>query len=69
MSGITNNPPMGNHPVHIIVKNGNVTLEGVLPTAADRTVAELQTNSVFGAMTVTNNNEAEDASRFKKPKK
>ena len=69
LSGITNDPPQGNHPVHIIVKNGNVTLEGVLPTAADRTVAELQANGVFGAMTVMNNIEAEEASRFKRPKK
>ena len=69
MSGITNDPPPGNHPVHIIVKNGNVTLEGVLPAAGDRTIAELQVNGVFGAMTVTNNIEVEEASRFKKPKK
>jgi hypothetical protein len=69
MAGITNDPPQGNHPVHIIVKNGNVTLEGVLPTAADRTIAELQANGVFGAFSVINNIEAEEASRFKKPKK
>ena len=67
--GITNNPPPGNHPVHIIVKNGQVTLEGVLPGAAERTVAELQANGVLGAMTVTNNIEVEEASRFRKPKK
>lgn len=69
MTGITNNPPPGNHPVHIIVKNGHVTLEGVLPTAGDRTVAELQANGVFGAFSVTNNIEVEEASRFKRPKK
>ena len=34
--GITNNPPFGNHPVHIVVKNGNITLEGVLLNAGDR---------------------------------
>lgn len=69
MTGITNNPPPGNHPVHIIVKNGQVTLEGVLPTAGDRTIAELQANSVFGSFSVTNNIEVEEASRFKRPKK
>ena len=69
MTGITNNPPPGNHPVHIVVKNGQVTLEGVLPTAGDRTVAELQANSVFGSFSVTNNIEVEEASRFKRPKK
>ena len=69
MTGITNNPPFGNHPVHIIVNNGNITLEGVLPTSGDRTIAELQANSVPGAFAVTNNIEVEEASKFKKPKK
>lgn len=69
MTGITNNPPPGNHPVHIIVKNGNITLEGVLPTAGDRIIAELQANGVSGAFSVTNNIEVEEATRFKKPAK
>lgn len=68
MTGITNNPPPGNHPVHIIVKNGNITLEGVLPTTGDRTIAELQANGVQGAFSVTNNIEVEEAMKFKKPK-
>jgi len=69
MTGITNNPPFGNHPVHIIVNNGNVTLEGVLPASGDRTIAELQANSVPGAFAVTNNIEIEESAKFKKPKK
>lgn len=69
MTGITNNPPLGNHPVHIIVKNGNVTLEGVLPTAGDRIIAELQANGVPGSFSVTNNIEVEEATRVKKPKR
>lgn len=69
LTGITNDPPLGNHPVHIIVKNGNVTLEGVLPTAADRTIAELQANSVSGSFSVTNNIEVEETRKFKKPTK
>lgn len=69
MTGITNNPPPGNHPVHIIVKNGNITLEGVLPTAGDRIIAELQANGVSGAFSVTNNIEVEEATKFKKPTK
>jgi hypothetical protein len=68
LSGITNNPPPGNHPVHIIVKNGNITLEGVLPQAGDRIIAELQANSVPGVFSVINNIEAEEATKFKKPK-
>lgn len=67
LTGITNDPPMGNHPVHIIVKNGNVTLEGVLPTTGDRTIAELQANGVFGVFSVTNNIEVEENVKFKKP--
>jgi hypothetical protein len=69
LTGITNNPPPGNHPVHIIVKNGNIFLEGVLATAADRTIAEIQVNSVPGAFAVTNNIEVEEAGRFKRPGK
>jgi hyperosmotically inducible protein len=69
LTGITNNPPPGNHPVHIIVKNGNIFLEGVLATAADRTIAEIQVNSVPGSFAVTNNIEVEEARRFKRPGK
>ena len=68
-TGITNDPPPGNHPVHIIVKNGNITLEGVLLNTGDRTIAELQANGVTGAFSVTNNIEVEESMRFKKPKK
>jgi len=67
-AGITNNPPPGNHPVHIIVKNGNITLEGMLPTTGDRTIAELQANGVSGAFSVTNNIEVQDAMKIKVPK-
>jgi hypothetical protein len=68
-TGITNNPPPGNHPVHIVVRNGNVTLEGVLLNAGDRTIAELQANGVSGVFSVTNNIEVEDAKKIKAPKK
>jgi hyperosmotically inducible protein len=69
MTGITNDPPFGNHPVHIIVKGGNITLEGVLPTSGDRAIAEIRANSVSGAFSVINNIEVEEAGKFKKPKK
>lgn len=42
-------------PIHIIVKNGNVTLEGVVPTKADATRAFIAANGVFGVFSVTNN--------------
>ena len=69
LTGITNDPPFGNHRVHIVVKNGNITLEGVLPTSGDRIIAELQANGVSGSFSVVNNVEVEEATKFKKPKK
>lgn len=46
---------MGANPsIHIIVKNGNVTLEGVVANQADRNVANIQANGVPGVFSVTN---------------
>ena len=42
-------------PIHIIVKNGHVTLEGVVDNEADKNVANIQANSVPGVFSVTNN--------------
>lgn len=42
-------------PIHIIVKNGNVTLEGVVATKSDATRAFIAANGVFGVFSVTNN--------------
>ena len=42
-------------PIHIIVKNGNVTLEGVVANEMDRNIANIQANSVAGVFSVTNN--------------
>jgi osmotically-inducible protein OsmY len=53
--GISADPPAGRHPIHIIVKNGHVTLEGVVNTEGDKTIAGLQANSTPGAFSVTNN--------------
>jgi hypothetical protein len=53
--GISADPPPGAHPIHIIVKNGNVTLEGVVDNEGDKTIAGLQANSTPGAFSVTNN--------------
>jgi hyperosmotically inducible protein len=41
--------------VHIIVKNGNVILEGVVATEMDRNLAEIQSKSVPNVFGVTNN--------------
>lgn len=53
--GLTEDPPAGSHPIHIIVKNSQITLEGVVDTEGDKTLAGMQANSVNGAMKVTNN--------------
>jgi osmotically-inducible protein OsmY len=53
--GISADPPPGPHPIHIVVKNGNVTLEGVVDREGDKTIAGLQANSTPGAFSVTNN--------------
>ena len=36
-------------PIHIIVKNGNITLEGVVANESDKNIAGIQANSVTGA--------------------
>jgi len=41
--------------IHIIVKNGNVTLEGSVATKTDSDVANIQARTVTGAFSVTNN--------------
>lgn len=41
--------------IHIIVKNGHVTLEGIVGSQADKDVANLQANGVPGVFSVTNN--------------
>jgi hyperosmotically inducible protein len=53
--GISINPPMGIHPISIIVKNGQLILEGVVDNDADKSVAGLEAGQVSGAFSVTNN--------------
>ena len=42
-------------PIHIIVKNGHITLEGVVARAMDKQIAGVQANSIPGVFSVTNN--------------
>lgn len=42
-------------PIHIVVENGNVTLEGVVATELQKTMAGAQANTVPGVFSVTNN--------------
>jgi hyperosmotically inducible protein len=53
-TGITNDPPIGYHAIHIIVKNGNVTLKGVVNNSGDLAIAEMQANLTPGVFSVVN---------------
>ena len=52
--GITNDPPIGWHAIHIIVKNGNIRLVGVVDTSGDLAMAEMLARQVPGSFTVEN---------------
>lgn len=47
-------------PIHIIVKNGDVTLAGVVLNEADKNLAGVRANGVAGVFSVTNNLTAEN---------
>ncbi len=52
--GITNDPPIGYHAIHIIVKSGHVTLAGMVDTTGDSIIAETRVRGTFGVFSVTN---------------
>jgi hyperosmotically inducible protein len=56
-------------PIHIIVKNGHITLEGVVAREMDKTIAGVQANSVQGAFSVTNNLVVEEQEKKDEKKK
>jgi BON domain-containing protein len=47
-------------PIHIIVKGGHVTLEGVVARAMEKQVAGMQANGVSGVFSVTNDLRVEE---------
>src|SRR5947209_14691763 len=50
-------------PIHIIVKNGHVNLEGVVRTQADKDDAFIRANGVFGVFSVQNNLQVEQSAK------
>jgi len=53
--GPLNRYALGTHPpIHIVVKNGNVTLAGVVANSGDRNMAFIRANGVPGVFSVTN---------------
>jgi hyperosmotically inducible protein len=49
-------------PIRIIVKNGHVTLEGVVANDGDKNIVNIRANGVHGVLSVTNNLEVEKQS-------
>ncbi len=56
-------------PIHIIVKNGNITLEGAVAREMDKNIAGIQANGVHGAFSVTNNLIVEEQEKKEDKKK
>jgi hyperosmotically inducible protein len=56
-------------PIHIIVNNGHITLEGVVARQMEKQVAGMQANGVPGAFSVTNNLAVEEQDKDKKDDK
>ena len=52
--GITQDPPIGWHAISIIVRNGHVTLFGVVDSESDANMAGMRANIVSGVFSVTN---------------
>jgi hyperosmotically inducible periplasmic protein len=46
--------------IHILVKNGNITLEGVVANQMDKTIAGIRANALPGVFSVTNNLRVEE---------
>jgi hyperosmotically inducible protein len=47
-------------PIHIIVNNGHIALEGVVARTMEKQIAGMQANQVHGAFSVTNNLRVEE---------
>jgi osmotically-inducible protein OsmY len=66
--GITNNPPIGYHAIHIIVNNGHVGLYGVVLNQSDASIAYIQANGTPGVFGVDNELVVEGSKPGKPPK-
>ena len=53
-------------PIRIIVKNGNVSLEGIVANETDKNIAGIEANGVPGVFKVTNNLRVEQQQQKKK---
>jgi hyperosmotically inducible protein len=48
-------------PIHILVKNGHVTLKGVVASEGDKQIAGIAANGVSGVFGVTNDLKVEES--------
>jgi osmotically-inducible protein OsmY len=55
--------PAGDYPIRIIVRNGRVTLMGVVDSESDKTRAEIKARQVTGTFGVENNLMVDNQSR------
>ncbi len=53
--------------IHIVVKNGHVTLRGVVDSLVDKNIANIQTHTVAGVFTVTNELEIQGHDKRNQP--
>lgn len=53
-AGISLDPPIGYHPIHIIVSNSRVKLTGVVQNIGDKTIAGLVANNLAAVFEVQN---------------
>jgi hyperosmotically inducible periplasmic protein len=53
--GVTQSPPIGFHAIHIVVRNGHVTLFGNVDNEMASNVANIQANGTPGVFSVENN--------------
>ena len=60
--------PLGSYPIHIIVKNGNLILVGIVDNKADSDRANLLANGVSGVFNVKNLIEVDRDQTSKKAK-
>ncbi len=56
-------------PIHIIVNNERITLEGIVARQMDKQIAGVQANSVHGVFSVTNNLQVEEQEKKEDKKK
>jgi osmotically-inducible protein OsmY len=66
--GITQNPPIGYHAIHLIVNNGHVTLFGVVLNTMDSNIAYIQANGTSGVFSVDNDLVVQGSSPGKAPR-